>query len=88
MSLDSTDYPVKEQFKSNGHSVLLVGDSGTGKSSLICRYTKNKLPPRTHPTSGVEFIPKIAFHEPTSRTIRMQIWDISGQPRYLPSTLP
>lgn len=39
--------------------VVLVGDAGVGKTHLVHRYVKNKLPENNIPTIGVEFATKI-----------------------------
>ena len=40
--------------------VILVGDTGVGKTHLLSRYIKNQIPDRNHtsPTIGVEFATK------------------------------
>ena len=38
--------------------VVLVGDAGVGKTHLVHRYVKNKLPENNVPTIGVEFATK------------------------------
>ena len=38
--------------------VILVGDTGVGKTHLLSRYIKNELPKNKYPTIGVEFATK------------------------------
>jgi len=38
--------------------VILVGDTGVGKTHLLSRYIKNALPKNKYPTIGVEFATK------------------------------
>jgi Rab family protein len=38
--------------------VILVGDTGVGKTHLLSRYIKNSLPKNKYPTIGVEFATK------------------------------
>ena len=38
--------------------VILVGDTGVGKTHLLSRYIKNELPRNKYPTIGVEFATK------------------------------
>ena len=40
------------------HLVILVGDTGVGKTHLLSRYIKNELPKNKYPTIGVEFATK------------------------------
>ena len=39
-------------------AVILVGDTGVGKTHLLSRYIKNELPKNKYPTIGVEFATK------------------------------
>ena len=39
--------------------IILLGDSGMGKSHLLSRYIKGSLPKNKFPTIGVEFCPKL-----------------------------
>ena len=38
--------------------VILVGDTGVGKTHILSRYIKNALPKNKYPTIGVEFATK------------------------------
>lgn len=56
---------------------IIVGDSGTGKSCLLLRYTENKFEPMHELTIGVDFGTKIA--NINGQNIKIQIWDTAGQ---------
>ena len=43
--------------------VVIIGDSTTGKTSIVSRYVKNKFNDNTRPTIGVEFFNKDVFVE-------------------------
>ena len=60
--------------------VVLVGDSGVGKTNILLRYLKNEFDTHTKATVGVEFGTKKAHIENSS--IKAQIWDTAGQERY------
>lgn len=60
--------------------VVLIGDSGVGKSNLLTRFTRNEFNLRTLTTIGVEFATR-NLHI-CSKTIKAQIWDTAGQERY------
>ncbi len=60
--------------------VVLVGDSGVGKTNILLRYLKNEFDTNTKATVGVEFGTKKAHIENSS--IKAQIWDTAGQERY------
>ncbi|KAL8584058.1 Ras-related protein Rab-11B [Nucella lapillus] len=60
--------------------VVLVGDSGVGKTNLLSRFTRNEFNAESKSTIGVEF----ATRNMTIRgkMVRAQIWDTAGQERY------
>jgi small GTP-binding protein len=62
------------------YKIVLIGDSGVGKSNLLSRYTKNEFSTNTKTTVGVEFGAK-KFEIDDSK-IKAQIWDTAGQERY------
>ncbi|KAI9319122.1 ras family-domain-containing protein [Dichotomocladium elegans] len=60
--------------------IVIIGDSGVGKSNLLTRFTSNEFNMESKSTIGVEFgTKKIRIGE---HQIRAQIWDTSGQERY------
>ncbi|GAB4846804.1 Ras- protein RABA2a [Ancistrocladus abbreviatus] len=60
--------------------VVLIGDSGVGKSNLLSRFTRNEFCLESKSTIGVEFATRTLQVE--GRTIKAQIWDTAGQERY------
>lgn len=60
--------------------VVLIGDSGVGKSNLLSRFTKNEFNLESKTTIGVEFATKTIEWE--DKIIKAQIWDTAGQERY------
>ena len=60
--------------------LVLIGDSGVGKTNILSRYIKNEFSIATKSTVGVEFGSKIIKKE--DKTIKLQIWDTAGQERY------
>ncbi|KAL0090737.1 GTP-binding protein [Phycomyces blakesleeanus] len=60
--------------------LVLIGDSGVGKSNLLSRFTTNEFNLESKSTIGVEFATKNIKHE--NHVIKAQIWDTSGQERY------
>jgi len=65
---------------SNYSIVVLIGDSGVGKSNLLLRFTKNDFLMESKSTIGVEFATRTL--KVTGKTIKAQIWDTAGQERY------
>jgi small GTP-binding protein len=60
--------------------LVLIGDSGVGKSNIISRYVRNEFKVDTKTTVGVEFGAKKV--EVGGLNIKAQIWDTAGQERY------
>ena len=69
---------IKEELKLK---LVLLGDSGVGKTNLISRYISNSFDENTRATIGVEFFCK-NFRINKKRTIKVEIWDTAGQERY------
>ncbi|KAK8494013.1 hypothetical protein V6N11_013865 [Hibiscus sabdariffa] len=59
--------------------VVLIGDSGVGKSNLLSRFTRNEFCLESKSTIGVEFATRTLQVE--GRTVKAQIWDTAGQER-------
>lgn len=60
--------------------LLLVGDSGTGKSSILLRFVDNVYSEQYISTIGVDF--KIKTLHLDSKIYKLQIWDTAGQERF------
>ncbi|WOK99264.1 ras-related protein RABA1f-like [Canna indica] len=60
--------------------VVLIGDSGVGKSNLLTRFTRNVFSLESKATIGVEFATRTIHAE--DKVIKAQIWDTAGQERY------
>jgi len=61
--------------------VVLIGDSGVGKSNLLSRFTRNEFNLESKSTIGVEFATR-SIQTEDNKTIKSQIWDTAGQERY------
>jgi len=60
--------------------VVLIGDTGVGKSNLLSRFARNEFNIESKSTIGVEFATKSI--ECDGKIIKAQIWDTAGQERY------
>ncbi|XP_016341390.1 ras-related protein Rab-25b [Sinocyclocheilus anshuiensis] len=60
--------------------VVLIGESGVGKSNLLSRFTKNEFSHDSRTTIGVEFSTRTV--QLNGLTIKAQIWDTAGLERY------
>jgi len=61
--------------------VILVGDMGVGKSSLLSKYVKGTFPTSPLPTIAIEFATKI-IQLREGGYVKAQIWDTAGQEKY------
>ena len=68
---------IKEEYKLK---VVVVGDSGVGKTNLIKRFTSDTFSYDSKATVGVEFISK--SYVINKKVFKIEIWDTAGQERY------
>ncbi len=67
----------KEQYK---FKIIIVGDSGVGKTNLLKRFSQNTFEHNTQATVGVEFFSNNYYIN--DKLFRIEIWDTAGQERY------
>jgi len=60
--------------------IVIVGDTGVGKSNLMSRFTKDEFSKELKATIGVEFSTRQIEHD--NKIIEAQVWDTAGQERY------
>lgn len=71
MSNQNYDYFLK---------VLLIGESGVGKTSILLRFADDYFPLVHQSTVGVDFKQKMINYK--DKVVKMQIWDTAGQERF------
>ena len=59
--------------------LIIIGDTGTGKSSILCEFTDKRFNPVHDLTIGVEFGAKMVHLNEFKKDIKLQIWDAAGQ---------
>ncbi|CAG0919221.1 unnamed protein product [Notodromas monacha] len=60
--------------------VVVIGDSGVGKTCLTYRFCNGRFPSKSEATIGVDFREKICLVGDES--IKLQLWDTAGQERF------
>ncbi|TPX55960.1 hypothetical protein PhCBS80983_g04900 [Powellomyces hirtus] len=60
--------------------VIILGDSGVGKTSLMNQYVNKKFSTQYKATIGADFLTKEVMVD--DRLVTMQIWDTAGQERF------
>ena len=62
--------------------VVLLGESGVGKTSIIAQFTSGKFDPDCVTSLSAQFISKTVEYENLNKTIKFDIWDTAGQEKY------
>ena len=62
--------------------VVLIGESGVGKTSIISRYTSNTFSSALAATPGASFTTKTIYIQEFKQSIKFEIWDTAGQEKY------
>ena len=60
--------------------VIIIGDSGVGKSNVLLRYSEGKFVENYMMTIGINYVYKVISTE--GAKIKLQIWDTAGQDKY------
>ncbi|XP_039198883.1 ras-related protein Rab-38 [Crotalus tigris] len=63
------------------YKLLVIGDLGVGKTSIIKRYVHHNFSPHYRATIGVDFALKVLSWD-SETVVRLQLWDIAGQERF------
>jgi small GTP-binding protein len=68
---DIEDYSIK---------IVIVGDSGVGKSNILTRYVQDEFNQESKATVGVELSTKT--YKINDKYVKVHLWDTAGQERY------
>lgn len=70
----------KPSQKEHLYKLLVIGDLGVGKTSIIKRYVHQNFSPHYRATIGVDFALKVLSWD-AETVVRLQLWDIAGEYR-------
>jgi len=68
-------FPYDHLFK-----LLMIGDAGVGKSSMLLRFTDDSFDDHIQSTIGVDF--KVKHMDVMDKRVKLTIWDTAGQERF------
>ena len=65
-----------------GCKVVLLGDSGVGKTCIISRYISGSFEKNLSSTNGASYCSKMVKFETLGKNLLLDIWDTAGQEKY------
>ena len=65
-----------------GCKVVLLGDSGVGKTCIISRYISGTFDENSATTNGASYCSKNVNYEKLGKNLLLDIWDTAGQEKY------
>ena len=65
-----------------GCKVVLLGDSGVGKTCIISRYISGTFDENSATTNGASYCSKNVNYEKVGKNLLLDIWDTAGQEKY------
>ena len=68
------------QKKKNFLKIVILGDSGVGKTTILQQYLNGKVTGQSKPTIGADFSKKEILIDNT--VVTLQIWDAAGQEKF------
>ena len=63
--------------------IVIIGDSGVGKTNFIFQFTEGRFSPLHVTTVGFDYKSKIIKLPTSKKKVKLQIWDTAGQERYM-----
>lgn len=83
ITIQNKFFQIKQTMQNSSealYKLLVVGDSGTGKTSIVRRGVHGLYVQGTRPTVGVDFAIKSCVWK--EHTVTLQLWDIAGMERF------
>jgi small GTP-binding protein len=80
-----SDADTSDGFEGYKFRIVLLGEAGVGKTSLVRRYTENVFDEEYKQTIGTTFATKdidVIGSDGTVRKVRLNVWDMGGQSTY------
>ncbi|KAK7104544.1 ras-related protein Rab-32B-like [Littorina saxatilis] len=72
---------IRQPTQEHLYKVLVIGEFGVGKTSVIRRYTEGYFSPNYKLTIGVDFALKTVDYNESAK-VNLQLWDIAGHERF------
>ena len=63
--------------------MVIIGDSGVGKTNFIFQFTEGRFSPLHVSTVGFDFKSRTIELPKSKKKVKLQIWDTAGQERYM-----
>ena len=63
--------------------VVIIGDSGVGKTNFLFRFVEGKFSEIHIATVGFDYKSRIIKLPNSKKTVKLQVWDTAGQERYM-----
>ena len=63
--------------------LVVIGDSGVGKTNFIFQFTEGRFSPLHVATVGFDYKTRIIKLNSSKKRVKLQIWDTAGQERYM-----
>ena len=80
---EEDNYVYKEMFAITTYKVILVGESGVGKTCIMKRFVNNEFKDSTSATLSASYVEKsIELKKYNGKKINFGIWDTVGQEKY------
>jgi len=65
-----------------GCKVVILGDSGVGKTCIITRFVSSSFDANMTSTNGASYCTKLVKYEQLGKNLLLDVWDTAGQEKY------